>query len=932
MDDLVREARINHDALAAQFHRSNSRRASTHGFGGKKNRAMGLSDIPYYVVGPFIRFAGVDSQEGVWRGTALVLVRTAWDGSLIPPPQVVASGAGGGGGSLNDSGSSDGKSWFDRFSSKRKSERHQHRDSQDEVGHHVVGGQGHGTLKIPLEAGVDSGVSHSKATTANSSDGGTLPKPDGWSIPKPISVPPPDSVAAPAHPTPSKSKQQRLTAGSFKQSYRPVLIVRETLHTTTTTSADATNLVPASVTKDIPAQLIDQDYVNVGEKGDSVLEPVLLEANMFGFSAWRFHLRFTQDPTSTKKIRYRMVLPDAPFKLPASSIGESVPGPMRMFTDPSEMESTTHDWKNWHTFYVPGKETRVRAAFFTCNGFAATTKHAGEGTGIPTMWSDVIRVHTAEPFHFLIGGGDQIYNDDIFNFPEQPINRWMNMVGKSERERHPWTPEMDEFARGFYFRNYCMHFMTSPFEDVLRSIPHIFNCDDHDFFDGFGSYPPSLHESPVFTGIGRVALRHYLLFQHHTTPFRAKEDGFFPATPTPDGASATGFNVVLRLSSRVVLVAVDSRTERTKEQVFKESTWALVNQALAKEGRIGMDHLLFGNPVPMIFGDIGSVEGIMERISQALNSNSLLHRIVDKLGLWRLETLKFGEPQFLDDCVDHWTSRLHIRERNTMLRDLTRFAQLNTARVTILTGDVHCCGVGRLRSSGVTTREQEASDPKTIYQVISSAICNDPPPSLVVRWMFEGTDRPPKGVFSHEDENGRIVFLPGDEIVVGKVTEGLIRMKELQRIWSEEVHGLHRRWGAKAGSGTGDKIGFRDRSHLKHVGKQKLLRHRNWCEITELPARTIPQVTAAPTSDPQPSFVPADETPRHLPSRLEFILHCEREREFRRLKKGRLPDMNADPQQWALQMSALQKDRIDKTGSDYPETNTYGLVVPGLSP
>lgn len=47
--------------------------------------------------------------------------------------------------------------------------------------------------------------------------------------------------------------------------------------------------------------------------------------------------------------------------------------------------------------------------------------------------------------------------------------------------------------------------------------------DDHDIFDGWGSYPERLQLCPMFKGLFSVARRFYLLFQHHTTLPRAQE-------------------------------------------------------------------------------------------------------------------------------------------------------------------------------------------------------------------------------------------------------------------------------------------------------------------------------------------------------------------------------------------------------------------------
>ena len=47
--------------------------------------------------------------------------------------------------------------------------------------------------------------------------------------------------------------------------------------------------------------------------------------------------------------------------------------------------------------------------------------------------------------------------------------------------------------------------------------------DDHDIFDGWGSYPDGLQNCPVFQGCYQAAKRFYLLFQQHTTEARVPQ-------------------------------------------------------------------------------------------------------------------------------------------------------------------------------------------------------------------------------------------------------------------------------------------------------------------------------------------------------------------------------------------------------------------------
>lgn len=59
--------------------------------------------------------------------------------------------------------------------------------------------------------------------------------------------------------------------------------------------------------------------------------------------------------------------------------------------------------------------------------------------------------------------------------------------------------------------------------------------DDHDIFDGWGSYPPELQNCPVFSGIFFVARKFYLLFQCH-----AAEDNHRQLNKVRSGSGGCG--------------------------------------------------------------------------------------------------------------------------------------------------------------------------------------------------------------------------------------------------------------------------------------------------------------------------------------------------------------------------------------------------------
>ena len=50
---------------------------------------------------------------------------------------------------------------------------------------------------------------------------------------------------------------------------------------------------------------------------------------------------------------------------------------------------------------------------------------------------------------------------------------------------------------------------------------------------------------------------------------------------------------------------------------------------------------------------------------------------------------QFGEPELLDDILDHWSSSAHCKEKEALLGKLRSFAAQRGTRITLLSGDVH---------------------------------------------------------------------------------------------------------------------------------------------------------------------------------------------------------------------------------------------------
>ena len=138
---------------------------------------------------------------------------------------------------------------------------------------------------------------------------------------------------------------------------------------------------------------------------------------------WRFDLFVPLEPTETE---WEYTLPDLRFGHKAK--------PQR------------------NSFFVPAVTESMRIMFHSCNGFSVGTDvDAWSG---PVLWKDVLRRHREAPFHVMIGGGDQIYNDGIR--VDGPLRSWTEIANPKKRRDYPFPEalrtECDEYYRKNYIR------------------------------------------------------------------------------------------------------------------------------------------------------------------------------------------------------------------------------------------------------------------------------------------------------------------------------------------------------------------------------------------------------------------------------------------------------------------------------------------------
>jgi phosphodiesterase/alkaline phosphatase D-like protein len=97
------------------------------------------------------------------------------------------------------------------------------------------------------------------------------------------------------------------------------------------------------------------------------------------------------------------------------------------------------------------------------------------------MWRDVLNNHQTRPFHVMIGGGDQIYNDRL----TLDVNLFREWTSRNAVHKHSaeFSREMQEELEQFYLERYAMWFSQGLFGMASSQIPMINVWDDHDIID-----------------------------------------------------------------------------------------------------------------------------------------------------------------------------------------------------------------------------------------------------------------------------------------------------------------------------------------------------------------------------------------------------------------------------------------------------------------
>ena len=145
-------------------------------------------------------------------------------------------------------------------------------------------------------------------------------------------------------------------------------------------------------------------------------------------------------------------------------------------------------------FWVPARGQTMNIMFHSCNGFSLSVKwvqypvppnerladHRSPAafSGPDPLWRDVLNAHQTKPFHVMIGGGDQIYNDAVMK-QTTLFQEWLTIKNPHRKHTAPFTPQMQDELEDFYLERYSMWFSQGLFGMANSQIPMVNIWDDH---------------------------------------------------------------------------------------------------------------------------------------------------------------------------------------------------------------------------------------------------------------------------------------------------------------------------------------------------------------------------------------------------------------------------------------------------------------------
>ncbi len=353
-----------------------------------------------------------------------------------------------------------------------------------------------------------------------------------------------------------------------------------------------------------------------------------------------------------------------------------------------------------YEFSVPAKNAPPVSAYGSCNGFS-DPKLMKRISDKNALWKKMKERHGICHYNLLLLGGDQIYSDSMWELLDS-LKAWTELNGDA-RNKAAFSDGMKAEVDSFFIETYIARWSQPEVAEMMSSIPTVMMWDDHDIFDGWGSYPAEQQSSSVYQGIFKIAREYFQLFQlqsntdHPAATILSKQDNF---------------SYAFRVGPYGVLV-LDLRSERTATQVMSLQSWGEVYGWLDKQQ--DCKHMLVMSSIPVVHPDFSTLEALLCALP--------------------------GQQELQDDLQDHWRSRSHQQERLRFIQRLLGWSTAKTGgRATILSGDVHVGAWGIIDAPVTDTRPNA----RVMNQLTSSGIVHPPPPAIALFYLERMADRTEK--------------------------------------------------------------------------------------------------------------------------------------------------------------------------------------------
>jgi hypothetical protein len=353
---------------------------------------------------------------------------------------------------------------------------------------------------------------------------------------------------------------------------------------------------------------------------------------------------------------------------------------------------------------VPARGELPRIAFFSCNGISSYGLTRGVDD-LEALWKQLGRLHGREdgpseehtgPYHLLLGGGDQVYSDWMWE--EMPELK--DLAQKSYRERvhaRP-SPGFPEAALRLYVQTYVENWGSPPRAAVFARVPGLFVWDDHEIFDNWGSFPDEVQASAFYRALYRAAALCYEAFQlgGSDMPHRI-------GLARQHYLQALGFH---EPGTELDILCLDLRSGRSIARVIRSGQRTDLRMWLQRHAeRAGPPrHLLLVSTIPFVYMQFEVVDNALEMYP--------------------------SDVELQGDLRDQWEYPTHRDERDGLILELLEHARRARCRITIVAGDVHVGGRGRITSHR-PEHVPEGRSEAIIEQVISSGIVHPAPHWLV---------------------------------------------------------------------------------------------------------------------------------------------------------------------------------------------------------